>query len=267
MTSVTYIFHDCFVVETLSAILVFDYWLDCGGVKRDMPEVLSVADCKKPLYVFVSHGHKDHYNPSIFGWAEKFENVRYIVSRDVWKRMRHVVSETSVYSGPKLSADVVSAMRPGDMAEFSSVKVSAFPSTDIGCSYVVEVDGEVVFHAGDLNAWVWKDESTDAEIRKALGDYRACLRDIESYLKGRQIDYCFFPVDSRIGRDYFCGAAEFVRRFDVLRFFPMHFALGDLEERNMRRIDALKFELYANKERGKYIALADEDATYVVSNE
>jgi len=58
--TLTYIFHSGFVLETDSAILVFDYWLDPSRV---MPSVLKKP---KPLYVFSSHFHEDHFTKEIF---------------------------------------------------------------------------------------------------------------------------------------------------------------------------------------------------------
>lgn len=277
MICIRYIWHDCFLVSLPSATLLFDYWRENGeeNSARDRnPAFLDLIDPERPLYLFVSHGHKDHYNPVIFDWSERFREVRYVVSADVWKRMRHMVSPTSVYRGVRPDADRVTMLRPGDEFSDGTLRVRAFPSTDIGNSYVVECEGVRFFHAGDLNAWVWLDSSTDQEIRKAMGDYRACLRDLRQWLDaqpaaslGGDIDYCFFPVDSRLGRGYETGASLFVREFDVARFFPMHFALGDEEERRQRRADALRFELYANPERGEYIPLAGKGLLYCASNE
>ena len=54
--NVTYIYHSSFLVETMSGYLLFDYF------KGDLPELSPY----KPLYVFVSHGHGDHFSASIF---------------------------------------------------------------------------------------------------------------------------------------------------------------------------------------------------------
>lgn len=246
---VEFVWHDCFVVKSDSVNMVFDYWLDKDGENREFPDFLSELDPDKPLIVFVSHGHKDHYNPAIFSWASRFSNIHYIVSKDVYKRIRHIISPSSVYSGPKVDESSVIQMRPGDDYFADSFHVRACPSTDIGNSYMVETDGQRFFHAGDLNAWIWLDESTEQEVKKALGDYKACLRDIAAYLdsaeadawrSGAVIDYCFFPVDSRIGRDYETGAKMFLETFKVINFCPMHFDLGDDAERLERKADALK---------------------------
>lgn len=267
MSKITFIWHDCFVVETNAANFVFDYWLDADGKAADFPSFLQSLSPAKPLYVFVSHGHKDHFNPAIFGWAGRFREIHYFVSKDVAKRIRHITSETSVYTGPKVAPSSVTEMRPGNVYADGIVTALAFPSTDIGNSYMVEVGSLRFFHAGDLNAWIWLDESTPEEVNKAKGDYLACLREISSYLleKGgdAKIDYCFFPVDSRIGRDYFTGAKIFVEKFNVCRFFPMHFDLGDDEERNRRRKDAIEFNFYANPQRGEYIPLVLNGSGYL----
>lgn len=189
-----------------------------------------------------------------------------MVSRDVGKRIRHILNPDSVYNGTKVKAEAVSVLGRGDLFEDDIIRIKALPSTDIGNCYLVTNQDINIFHAGDLNAWIWLDESTDAEVRKSMGDYKACLRDIEDFMKENKIqvlDYCFFPVDSRIGRDFSRGALIFVRQFDVKRFFPMHFDLGDSLERSLRLRDAINFNNYANFERGEYIPLVIHGSYYI----
>ena len=52
---VTYIHHSAVSVETEHSILLFDYF------KGEMPDF----DREKPLFVFASHFHEDHYSPVI----------------------------------------------------------------------------------------------------------------------------------------------------------------------------------------------------------
>lgn len=274
MTEVTYIHHDGFVVRLPDATLVFDYW---RGDRSDAPTAHSLSDhhtgvplppgviISSPLYVFISHFHKDHYDPGVFEWAARFEEVYYIVSKDVMQRMRHILSATSIYNGPRPNPARIFCLRPGDVFNDGRVTVRAFPSTDLGNSYAVTLGDTAIFHAGDLNAWIWKDESSEQEVAKALGDFRACLREIEN-AGFTKFDMAFFPVDSRIGTDYFTGAKEFVHKFDVRRFFPMHFGLGDCHERAVRRADALRFELYMNHDRGEYIGLSVPGDRFAVAS-
>ena len=80
--TLTYIFHSGFVVETEQALLVFDYWLDPKGV---MDNVLS---SDKPLYVFSSHFHEDHFSRDIFDWRTRHPNITYILSKDIFRHRR-----------------------------------------------------------------------------------------------------------------------------------------------------------------------------------
>ena len=53
---ITYIHHSAFLVETESAYLLFDYF------QGKLPEFSE----EKPLYVFASHRHPDHFSKITF---------------------------------------------------------------------------------------------------------------------------------------------------------------------------------------------------------
>ena len=234
-----YIFHDCFLLTTEEANVVFDFWQDPLPEKGELPLFLRGLPKDKPLYVFVSHHHKDHYVKEIFDWNRDFPHIHYVLSHDTAKFARHILSPTSTYAGTKPNPDSVTVLKPGETYSDSLLTVKAYGSTDIGNSYALQIGGMSVFHAGDLNAWIWKDESTPEEVDQALKDFNVILDDIAVDFQG--FDIAMFPVDSRIGTDYFTGAQIFTRRLDVARFFPMHFALGDTSEERLRhRLDAVK---------------------------
>lgn len=253
-----YIWHDCFLVRTSNVALVFDFWKD-PYQHGPLPNPLMELDMDLPVYVFVSHGHKDHYNPEVFNWSQYFRNIHYVVSKDVMKRIKHIIMPDSSYKGVKVDASRVIAMRANESYEDDIVKVRSFASTDIGNSYAVEFDGYAIFHAGDLNAWLWKDESTDQEVRKALGDFNSIMTEISEAYEG--FDLCFFPVDSRIGRDYFTGAKILLEKFKIENFFPMHYELGE-DPTSIARLhrDAAAFECYASPNCRHYIMSASYSA-------
>lgn len=266
MLKLTYIYHDCFLVEAPEATLLFDYWREMPNDYPNQreyqhtslvsdPEFISRIRRDVPLYIFVSHHHKDHFNRIIFRWKDLTPMVHYIISSDVEKSIRYMLRANSTYNGDKPRTDQVTVLSPGSIYSDERLKVHAFGSTDIGNSYMIEVSGKRLFHAGDLNAWVWKDESTPAEIEDALCDYNSILNTIEAGC-GTRIDVAMFPVDSRIGTDYWEGAKMFVRRFDVGVFVPMHFGLGvDADDARRKEQDATRFDAYANPNRGIYAAL------------
>ena len=72
----TYIFHSGSVLETGRSILIFDFWMDPAHVME------SVLLSKKPLYVFSSHFHEDHFTREIFEWKKQKSNITYIRPHD-----------------------------------------------------------------------------------------------------------------------------------------------------------------------------------------
>ena len=58
---VTFIIHSCYFVELTHCCLLFDYY------QGDIPQT------DKPLYVFHSHHHDDHFSPQVFQLARPDE--------------------------------------------------------------------------------------------------------------------------------------------------------------------------------------------------
>lgn len=261
---IIYIHHSGFLVITERMSLLFDYFTDPTAADPSRPSPLfERISREKPLYIVISHHHKDHYNPCVFGWGELHPDIHYIISKEVARFARHYLRPDSLYKGVKAAPGSVNVLRPGDRYEDEYLRVDAFGSTDCGCSWLITpigTDGtpypaaRSIFHAGDLNAWIWIEESTEAEVKGAVRDYERILDDIGSATE--RIGYCMFPVDSRIGTHWYMGAEIMVRRFSIDHFFPMHFTLADTPELlRQRMLDACAFDLYANTEYGEYIAL------------
>ena len=199
---VTYYLHSGFSCALGKVLLIFDYWLGEHGElseqRRITDRTLSRYD---EIYVFVSHAHPDHYDPVINDWHDRFP-VTYIVSSDMPIGAR----------GKR--------MAPGDSLAFGEhVTVRAFDSTDLGVSFLVTLDGIHIFHAGDLNFWHWREESTVQEIDEAEQAFHAACEP----LAGETIDLAFFPVDPRQGRLFDAGANYFIMTAKPRLLIPMHF--------------------------------------------
>jgi len=191
-----YLENSGFAVETKGHLLVFDYIKDGGEV------VLGERVGHSNTLVFVSHGHADHFSPTIFRWRQANPSIRYVLSTDV----------------QATGADI-SAMSPLQRIVVGNVEVSTYDSTDLGVSFLVAVDGLNIFHAGDLNWWHWKEESTDDEVRQSEELFMQALAPII----GQDIDIAFFPVDPRLGSDYALGAERFIEVLKPKMLVPMHF--------------------------------------------
>ena len=97
--------------------------------------------------------------------------------------------------------------------------MNAYGSTDEGVSFCVDFAGVTLFHAGDLNLWHWRDESSVTEIESAERAFYDCVAPIPK----QKIDVAFFPVDPRQGSMYDAGAGYFIMTVKPKVFIPMHF--------------------------------------------
>lgn len=87
--------------------------------------------------------------------------------------------------------------------------------------FLLHTEGKRIFHAGDLNNWHWREESTEQEVEEAE---KAFLREVAVLAKDADfLDLAMFPVDPRLGADYMSGAKQFIDRIPVRKFVPMHF--------------------------------------------
>lgn len=188
---VEHIFHSCFIVETENYQLVFDYY------KGD----LSLKD--KKTFVFVSHGHEDHYNTEIFKWKDSVQDISYVLSSDIAINDE----DERTYS-----------ISPYESLNIDDIKIKTFGSTDMGVSFFVNVDNVTIFHAGDLNWWYWDDDSEEEKL-----DMEKSFKDEIDKVKGLDIDIAFFPVDPRLKSAFSLGGEYFINEVIPKHFFSMHF--------------------------------------------
>lgn len=255
MAKLTYIYHDCFVFETERLIFVFDFWKDPYSENKGLPYFLEVADKSKTLVVFVSHHHKDHYSKQIFEWFQYFRKTRYILSKDTAKYCRHIIKPGSIYSGIKPNFEDIVVLGPEQNFKTDDFEIKAFDSTDIGNSYVLTVDGKSIFHAGDLNAWTWREESDMEEIDEITKRYKEILKSVKNFFT--RFDIVMFPVDPRMRSGFYEGAKLFNEEFMTSYFFPMHFCLAESEGDKIEfRKKIWETDKYINENVGNCVILS-----------
>ena len=199
---ITHFYHSGFSVASKRTLAVFDYWRGEHGElapdKQLTPEMLKKYE---NVFVFISHEHIDHLDPVVFSWNE-IGNVSYIVSSDMPVGTR----------GKR--------MAPGDSLKLSDeLSVTAFDSTDLGVSFLADFCGFRIFHAGDLNFWHWREESSMQEIEEADAEFRKAVQPISR----EKIDVAFFPVDPRQGVMFEAGANYFILSVKPRILIPMHY--------------------------------------------
>ncbi|MBQ3706074.1 MAG: MBL fold metallo-hydrolase [Clostridia bacterium] len=199
---ITHYFHSGFSIEADDLFFVFDYWRgerqELTGSRQILPSQLSRY---RKVFVFISHEHIDHLDPIVFTWKEQAD-VSYFVSSDMPVGTR----------GKR--------MAPGDSLTLDpGITVTAFESTDLGVSFLLNIHGRTFFHAGDLNFWHWRDESTLQEIDEAEQEFVRAVKP----LSREQVDVAFFPVDPRQGTMFEAGANYFILQVKPRLLIPMHY--------------------------------------------
>lgn len=200
---VWHIYHSGFAVKTTDHLLIFDYYVDNPASSASAAASILQEMSNLAVYVFASHGHGDHFNPAIFDWKHRNEEIQYVLSHDI-----------------KLGRgrDDVTVVHPGHKYKLGRLDIEVLDSTDLGVAFLVSVDDITVFHAGDLNWWHW-DGEPDEDNKAMAENYKKQI----DLLKGRQIDLAFIPVDPRLEEYYNLGLVYFMEVVGAKIVFPMHF--------------------------------------------
>lgn len=190
----TFLGHSAFLVETEQLLLLFDH---TAGP-------FALPSVSKPLLVFASHRHSDHWDRSIFSFASHPGGASFVLSSDI--------PASEVPEGAQ-----VIRMGAHETQKIEGVVVKTLLSTDEGVAFLLDVAGKLLYFAGDLNHWHWAGES-EAYNRDMAKAYNAELALLPDHL-----DVAFVPVDPRLGTAYSLGARDLVERVSVKTLVPMHF--------------------------------------------
>ena len=197
--NISYIHHSCFLVETDRNYFIFDYF------KGDIPNL----NTNKPIYVFSSHCHDDHYNKEIFDLLKKMgmTSIKAVLSDDIEEEK--TIDTVLVCPNNEYNLDF-------------NLKCTTFKSTDLGVAFLIEDDGKLIYHAGDLNDWVWDDESDDYNQQMTI-DYRNEINRLKETLNNREIDVAFVVLDPRQEKDYAKGMLYYLENIRSKMVYPMHY--------------------------------------------
>ena len=201
---VTYLKHSGFMVESRNYIYLFDY---IGG------NIDKAIKSDKKIYVMVSHVHDDHFSKIIFDIATKHNNVTYVLSYDVVKKIK----KNAILSKMTEQLNII-RVQAHEKYKIDDIVVETLKSTDEGVAFIVSEKDGTIYHAGDLNWWHWEGEP-DEYNKNMRRSYQSEI----NKLCGEKIDAAFVPVDPRLGEQYCLGIDCFMKRTETKRVFPMHF--------------------------------------------
>ena len=196
---INYIHHSGFLIESNSCYYLFDY------EKGHLPRM----DVTKPIFVLSSHGHHDHYNPEIFFMLKTLgmQTIYAILSGDI--KIPENVNVMQVFPGKDYNLCL-------------GQKLTTFESTDLGVAFLIEDQDKMIYHAGDLNDWVWEGENASYN-EQMTQNYREQIHLLADKLNGREMDVAFVVLDPRQEKDYDRGLCYFLEHILVKSVYPMHY--------------------------------------------
>ncbi|MEE0955117.1 MAG: MBL fold metallo-hydrolase [Eubacterium sp.] len=233
---ITCIDHSGFLVETETANFLFDWYTG----------TLPAFDCSKPLFVFVSHSHSDHFSQEIFQlnaaqWILSYDIPERSLPKDPDIRKRIVtmqpheeVNINNNWSGTlktdSISKESLLKMNPHDTNKFT---VNTLASNDLGIAFVVHTSEGDIYHAGDLNNWWWDGDEEDRELKKI---YHTEL----DRIKGSHFRIAMVPYDLRLSQPGF-GIRDFLACCQADTITAMHLnTTTEKAEKYMQQDAALK---------------------------
>jgi len=221
--------QSCFIIETANETLVFDWY------RSSMPPL----NPNKPVYIFVTHVHGDHFDKRIFSLTEKYNVPEIYIG---YKRSHPETLGFFDDLSPEIE-DLVSFFNGEQflLTDYGSIK--SLRSTDLGVAFLVTVGDYVFFHAGDLfcrSAVTFNDykkilkdqlpKDYDGNLDKAarakfsymVDNTEAVFKEYASPLRGLKIDYAMLPLDPRWDDFGMITINHYLNISTIKHFSPMH---------------------------------------------
>lgn len=187
----TYIEHSGFLCETDGQYLLFDYF------KGEIPPMPGT----KPIFVFASHAHYDHFSEEVFRLSEQYgrQRVQYVLSSDIddiddiQERLGDRITFMKPHEKQIFACGDGGSVRGGKAGVFKEsginnacagspqLFVETLRSNDAGVAWLLNLGGKYIYHAGDLQLWDWPGEP-EADNLHYKNTFEAELRVLKSCL-------------------------------------------------------------------------------------
>lgn len=164
-----YLGHSAWAVETRQHYLLFDCQnenIKQGSTLEDGAVDLAILS-DKPVFIFFSHRHHDHYSRILHEEVSKHAQVSVVLGD-----FKSVVSRNTT------------VMHPRETLKLDQLTVHTAASTDEGVCVIVQADGVNIFFSGDNADWGDGDAANRLYYEEI--DYLAGL--------GVNLDLAFIPV-------------------------------------------------------------------------
>ena len=132
-----YLFHCGWAIKTRSKLLIFDYWN--RGKNPAYPSLanghidsLEIKDLD--VAVFITHGHGDHYDKTIFEWEHEIENLTYVFGWQAKEGPNYIRME---------------GREKKNIGEMEILTIKANHGEDGGVGFLIKIDDLRIYHSGD----------------------------------------------------------------------------------------------------------------------
>ena len=154
--------------------------------------------------------------------------------------------EKNMPRGEKAKADFV-PKNADDEENNDYIVLETIKSTDQGLAFLIKVEGKRIYHAGDLNSWVW-----EGDTKQQFNNMSALFKRAMEKISGRDIYLAFAPLDPRQGQYYKLGMDYLLNTAHITYAVPMHL-WGEYE-----LVDRYEKERLTKELPTKIIKLTDE---------
>lgn len=207
--SCTFLHHSGVLVETEQHQIFIDVHFDSVMTKAAL---VALINADKQTFFFVTHGHRDHFEPEIFENLndQGVQKPTYVISEDVKDRLSET-EQSVLWVEPNQTYTLASEQN-------DEITIKTFKSTDLGVAFLINVDGVSVFHSGDLNWWHWKNATLEMQEQEEK-DYKSIM---DLVIK-ESIDLAFVPIDVRLENSACLAMTYFAKRSNAKVIVPIHF--------------------------------------------
>lgn len=194
--AVWYLYHSGWAVKTSSAFLIFDYWELFE--KPENPSLfngfIDPNEIKgENVFVFISHGHGDHFDEKIMEWGKVIPQITYIFGWPAPEAKSHFA-----FGKDRISKSFGPPEVKNIFHNFDGIPESAF---------LIDVDGITIFYSGDHG----NSPGALNPIYKGNIDYLSQQSD--------EVDLIFLPI---FGSPSYEGELYAVEKFKPSVMMPMH---------------------------------------------
>ncbi len=192
-----FLFHTGWVVKTSSALMIFDNLVEEGDPKKSslFDGIVNPEEIKdQNVYVFISHGHGDHFDRNILEWKKTIPNITYVFGWQGKETLAH-----HAFSKERVAESFGPLKVKNIFHDFDNIPESAF---------LIEVDGLTIYHSGDHG--------------NSPGDLNPFYQDNIDYIS-QQSDAFDLVFLSIFGSPTYEGEFYAIDKFQPRVMLPMHY--------------------------------------------